>query len=260
MRRFGLALLILASCGSEDGCSVTRFGFGFGPTMRRLVPQGPAPFTNAFSVDLDGTDEHLTCGDLTTFDGATQVTISFWLNINPWMNAGIIAKNNSTHFELRAVNNGSVRFYFPGAVYVPTTTGISVGWHHFVATYNAGTVVWYVDGAASTGAPSGSIPVSMSSNNDALIFGGTTAAAGLIIANIDEVTFRVAHVASAGQAAELYNGGDDVFDQDTYSGGAPDNWWRMGDGATHPTIPDESGSFDCTMVNTEADDIAAEVP
>ena len=38
-------------------------------------------------------------------------------------------------------------------------------------------------------------------------------------------------------------------------------WWRMGDSATYPTIPDDStNSNNGTMTNMSADDIVQDIP
>jgi hypothetical protein len=43
-------------------------------------------------------------------------------------------------------------------------------------------------------------------------------------------------------------------------GTAPNHWWRTGDGDTYPTISDNIGSVDFTMINMTAADIVNDVP
>ncbi|HHZ69131.1 MAG TPA: hypothetical protein EYN54_02375 [Methylococcaceae bacterium] len=40
----------------------------------------------------------------------------------------------------------------------------------------------------------------------------------------------------------------------------PDNWWRMGDGDTFPTISDQISTLDFTMFNMTVGDIVNDTP
>jgi hypothetical protein len=57
---------------------------------------------------------------------------------------------------------------------------------------------------------------------------------------------------------DIYNGGV-PFDLNTLSS-APDHWYRMGDSDTFPTISDNAGSLDFTMINMTAADFVSDVP
>lgn len=223
-------------------------------------------FCNTLSVNLDGTDEHLTCGDPTVLDNVAQFTIALRLRANgSWATAGILSKTRTTHFELRALAGGALRLYLTGSTnYIqPATTLVADTWYCFVYTYNGNEVTAadrgevYLNGVIDTGIAGGTPPAATGANDGALIIGGTSGISNLFTGNIDEVGFWGGHTATALQAAELC--GANPVDYSAYSGGAPGAWWRMGDGATHPTIVDEISTFDCTMTNTEIDDIAAEV-
>jgi len=58
--------------------------------------------------------------------------------------------------------------------------------------------------------------------------------------------------------ADIYNGGvtHDLSSLTT----APDNWWRMGDGDTFPTISDNISTLDFTMFNMTVGDIVNDTP
>lgn len=58
--------------------------------------------------------------------------------------------------------------------------------------------------------------------------------------------------------SSIYNSGT-PFDLTTLAS-PPDNWWRMGDGDTFPTISDNVGSLDFTMVNMTVADFVSDVP
>lgn len=59
-------------------------------------------------------------------------------------------------------------------------------------------------------------------------------------------------------AATIYNAGT-PHDLSAL-GSAPDHWWRMGDGDTFPTLSDNIGSLDFTMINMTGADIVNDTP
>ena len=66
---------------------------------------------------------------------------------------------------------------------------------------------------------------------------------------------------TAAEILELYNSGEPGDLQSHSAVGNLKGWYRMGDGATYPTIPDGQGvAPDATMINMEAGDIVEEVP
>lgn len=145
-------------------------------------------------------------------------------------------------------------------------------WSHILITYNGGT----------TGVASGSLSdyysrfkfyingVLRTKSNDHSNFGWDAA--------IPSELFRVGrrtsgnYIQSQGKVNELalwdsdqsaniaaiYNGGvpHDLFLLTT----PPNNWWRMGDGDTFPTIQDNIGSSDGTLNNMTSSDIVSDAP
>lgn len=74
--------------------------------------------------------------------------------------------------------------------------------------------------------------------------------------NVDELAIWASDESS--NASTIYNSGS-PFDLNTLTS-APNNWWRMGDGDTYPTLQDTNGTLDATMVNMTVADIVNDVP
>lgn len=73
---------------------------------------------------------------------------------------------------------------------------------------------------------------------------------------IDELAMWASDESS--NASAIYNSGS-PFDLNTLTS-SPDNWWRMGDGDTFPTLEDINRTLDATMVNMTVADIVNDVP
>jgi len=73
---------------------------------------------------------------------------------------------------------------------------------------------------------------------------------------VDELAIWASDESS--NASTIYNSGL-PFDLNTLTS-APNNWWRMGDGDTYPTLQDTNGTLDATMVNMTVADIVNDVP
>lgn len=79
------------------------------------------------------------------------------------------------------------------------------------------------------------------------------------VQNIDEVTLYNTEL-SASDATDLYNAGNPIDPTSLPSAASLTNYWRMGEGAVFPTIPDEVGTFPLTMINMLAGDIVNDTP
>lgn len=146
------------------------------------------------------------------------------------------------------------------------------GWNHWLISYDGGTT-----GSSSADInnyysrfkifKNGSQVSTINSNNN---FGNTTALTGQNLrvgrynnsaymrsnCLIDELAIWGSDQSS--NVSSIYNSGT-PFDLTTLAS-PPDHWWRMGDGDTFPTISDNVGSLDLTMVNMTVADFVSDVP
>ena len=56
------------------------------------ISAGGASFTNTYSVELDGTDDDISCGNVTTFNGVNKASISVWFKTSNSTARYLIAK------------------------------------------------------------------------------------------------------------------------------------------------------------------------
>ena len=148
-------------------------------------------------------------------------------------------------------------------------------WHHIFVTYDGGTTgsgsgsvndyysrfKIYIDGVLVTLVTSNSnYGWSSEIVNDFFMLGRNGVNGNYMrTCNLDEVALWSSD--QSGGIANIYNAGAPQ-DLTSIAGGvpSPDNWWRMGDGDTFPTLTDNIGSVDFTMVNMTASEIVNDVP
>ena len=263
----------------------------------RGVPEVPAgsSFSNLYSINFDGVDDYVDCGDVLHNDGQTPMTLSAWVNIStPASHTRIytIASKKKTRMApLYAMRGWDIGFITSGAqqnrlqfrIVGVDSGGSGIGtiqkkglglpfvdglWHHVVVTYDgsesASGVKFYVDGVEDTLTQTLIDNLSGNSVNDPTVdfkiataprYGGNDFYNG----NIDELAIWNTALTSS-DITDIYNLGNPA-DLTSLS---PVSWWRMGDPngqASYPTITDDgSASNDGTMTNMIATDIETDVP
>jgi len=235
------------------------------------------PFS-ALSTTFDGGTEYVTMGNAAPldFDYSDPFTISGWVKSSA-ATGYIVSKRadvptqqgyslgfNAGLFDFILSSNVSAGTYLR----VKTDNTYNDGnWHHVALVYTAATglaadVTIYVDNVA----------VAISTIIDAL--GGNTTSnlasfnlgtrtdgiSGFYTGNIDDVAMYDADL-SVAEVAAVFALGEPVDNTLLASSGDLVGYWLMGDGAAHPTIPDDStNSNDGTMVNMDASNFTADVP
>ena len=234
-------------------------------------------FSNTYSLDFDGTDDYVTLGDSATFtfgNGTTDSAFSFslWVKTADVTSSGILAKSatgaKEYHFVIGAADAFRLRLYDESTDgYIQSQLDSAVtswqgSWQHIVGTYDGSDVhtgiTLYVNGAkpAQTTSLNGSY-TAMEDTASELRIGTSQQNAFYWGGNIDEVSLWDKELSSA-EVTTLYNSGTptNLTAQSNLVG-----WWRMGEGATYPTIPDDSpNSNSGTMTNMTSGDIVTTVP
>lgn len=126
-------------------------------------------------MDFDGTTGYTSAGDSASLDVTTKLTIAFWMNRTSgtkvhWGKYNLTGVQNFGYLlQIFTDNNiywvvstdGSDTKY-----YLSSSANDLVGWHHLAATYNAGTMVVYVDGVSiGITLGSGPIPTTIANSN-----------------------------------------------------------------------------------------------
>tara|TARA_R110002020_G_scaffold731_4_gene3639 strand:+ start:4704 stop:5795 length:1092 start_codon:yes stop_codon:yes gene_type:complete len=225
---------------------------------------------NIYSTIFDGVDDLVSLGVTGMSSIKNTGSISAWFKLETIAASGNIFQtrvdsNNSIFLYYNAGTNELIANYKAGGNANNATANDSIEgdglWHHVASTWDSsGNVKLYLDGnLKATTAISGTFTGSFTTAS----IGSNSVGGGFWKGNIDEVSVFNAELSSS-QVTSLYNGGY----PDAVAGLANIQfYYKMGDGdnegnpiATAPTIIDEIGNNNGTMVNMEQADFVADVP
>ena len=222
-----------------------------------LIGASASTFTNTKSIEFDGVDDVVNCGNDSSLAFASDVSISVWVNTTQTTSGAMVGK---AYYRLEFLADGRVSW----AVYrtssagrfAYSTTAINDGnWHHIVATHKAnGNQYVYVDGQLE-GTTTANTSILTSSAN--FCIGRRTLTHSKILNGLRDEVAVFNDELSSSDVSSIYNSGT-PNDLSSYSSLV--SWWRMGDGDTFPTITDNKGDNDGTMTNMASDDIVDFVP
>jgi len=247
-------------------------------------------WTNNYSLAFDGVDDYVTFGDnalwsINGSDAGRGWSYSVWINVpgehsTQWITSKSGAFDlGSYHYEweLLVRYNGQVRFilYFNDTntdyITMDVTDILSVDtWYHIVITYDLTLAKtgfrMYVNNIRKTDGDGATVTLTGSwgtaSNTMNPMYLARNSGVDYAAMYIDEVSIWD-KVLSAAHIEDLYNSGK-TGDPNRYPVASDylAGYWRCGDGATYPTIPDAAPLYSNpgTMTNMAADDINTEVP
>lgn len=218
---------------------------------------GGSSFTNTQSVELDGVDDYVDCGNVTTLNGQTNITISLWFKQDSSV-TGIqypITKYGTGGNQLLVtyrvggvidVNLGGVGL-FRSANAINYSDG---NWHNMVITYDSSRTNIYnrtavsidnVDIAHSTFSQSSTTITTSTANLNI----GARTGYGFYEWNgkLDEVAIWNRTLTPT-EITEIYNNGVPT-DLSSYS---PNNWWRF-EGTGTTATDSGTGANDGTLTN-----------
>ena len=241
-----------------------------------LATQGEAPsaFSNTYSVDFDGVSEIVQLGDVIA--GAGDKSVAMWIKPNTITTDDRLLSNydNASIAMSVGFSSSAIRVWAGtnGWQNITTAQPSTGSWSHLVMVWSGtgsgggGTVTGYINGGNSTSCTlSSNVQGERAATFDNVSLGaklynvyGTT-----YHGNMDEVgIWDVALDADAVTA--LYNSGSPIdlsSDSGDYdNSGDLQAWYRMGDSDTHPTLTDNAGSNDGTMVNMDSGNIEEDTP
>jgi len=206
-----------------------------------------ASFSNVYSMDFDGVDDYIDCGNITALNGVTEATWMGWFNRSGTSPYYLFGTWGTTSGEKRFVplQNGGVTGSI--VVYMATSTGVqktmfkhtynvtaTIGnWHHYAFVYNeaessnADKMKVYMDGVELANALPGAALTSLNSstaNFEIGKLGGYTT--NEFTGNIDEV----AVFTSALSPSDVSTIASAPSDLTSYS---PTAWYRMGENGVY---------------------------
>lgn len=217
--------------------------------------------SNSFSASFNGSSDYLDVGQITTLAGASAQTASFWFKsgtagqfpewgfrVDSTNQYGAIHTTGNEYWFV--VRNGVEGRYVLTASDMPNDTN----WHHFVHTFNAGSVEIYIDGVEKTGTQTNPNPSALSGTIGDFYIGRHGNISFFSEGSFDE--FAIWDVAlDASNVAQLYNLGrpfDLSDDAGDYNKSADlTHWWRMGDDASDTDSGGGSPTSGDTIGNVE---------
>lgn len=243
--------LYLKAAGSTDAGGIVVYDSG----SWRTFANEASSFSNTYSVDFDGTNDHATTATSVLNFYNTGGSISAWIKpssvtatqTDAFKNRPIISKGNY-YLGLNINEAGYPTLYFyDGAVreVVATTQVSTSSWMHVCATWSTTGSAIYVNGTSEATSSNTPADVTSGQTGSSVYFGRTGTAWDLYGGLIDELAVFNTELSSSNVSSI----GSSPTDLSSLS---PVNWWRMGDddSGTGTTITDQgSGGNDATLVN-----------
>ena len=242
-----------------------------------IVPDTRKTFFTGKSIDFDGSDDYIACGEGGgELDFTSAMTVSFWVKADAQGGTGsenvLLSKYKFANgyrsygvFTGLSGSTGKLRFivsqdgeYSGGETMDYQTNGVVLDgtWHHYAATFNAGTILLYLDGSADsigTKNKDDSISAILAEDINFLI-GATHNSSGVVSNHFDGSMADVAvwnAVLDANTIASIYNSGEpnDLTLAASYTAGSGvdktsnlQGYWRMGNASNYsfPFIPSKN--------------------
>ena len=244
------------------------------PSGGTVKPTPVPTFTNEKSLLFDGVDDYLDAGAYTGIDTTDTFSISLWIKMPSGGGGYVVGKNHSSSYWSSwfkyTITESTIEVYTYALAFKNTTLSLTTDtWTHFVMAIDRGLPTQldrckiYKNGVAITNITNANFGQVLLDASPLILGARQVGTASPVIntpfeGNIDEISIWSNTLTSA-EAVALYNLGTPT-DLDGETGLI--NWWRNGDDATFPTIPntDNPGTNDATMTNMTSGDIVADVP
>ena len=237
---------------------------GLGNTLSGGIVPAVAAFSNAKSIDFDGSNDYMISDSNIAI---TRGTYQFWMKTTTVENGTPLYWSAGQHAYLVS-SGGNLYFWviFPmgNKLYNSGSLLQDGNWHHMLWTTEgasgaSSSIKIYIDGDLKATQTQTSTYSDVNTKLEIARYNPYNWYTG----QMDEVAiWDVALDADAVTA--VYNGGQPIDlssdDGDYDNSGDLQHWWRMGDGDTYPTIEDNAGSNDMTMTNMASGDIEDDVP
>ena len=211
-------------------------------------------FSNLQSLEFDGIDDYVDCGNPASLQITGALTISAWVKTTNTSTAGVVVGKDgvSPHatrsYQVQVQSSGTARFViFKSGSVVELVTGTTLvndgNWHHIMGVNDGTDLKIYVNGIleATDLGGGGTIQNGTANFNIGRRQGNTTNELEFL-GNIDEVA--IWNSDQSANVSSIYNGGIPT-DLSTYS---PLSWWRF-EGTGTTATDSGSGGNDGTLTN-----------
>jgi len=207
---------------------------------------GAGPFSNNFSLELDGGDDYATLG--TTYSALSgNKSISGWFYFDSVVTRSIFAPVGASSFSAQGwfiLNASSIRFKAGSTLHTFTVPTLSTGaWYHLAVTGDGTDLKLYINGTQQGGDKAdGDWSIGEFFRTSTFYY---------FDGKVDEIGLWTGTTLSSSDVSAIANvaaaSGDKAVDLTAYTGLT--HWWRFGDGDTSPTVSDTVGGNDMTLIN-----------
>jgi len=212
-------------------------------------------FTNIKSIELDGIDDFVNCGEVTQIQNTNSLSVSCWFNykiLGASVN-GIVSKDSITRSDGNwyiSTQNATIRFLLKTANGQDALNSGTISlnsWNNLLCVWNGLTMKIYINGILDNSISLSNATGTLGLRTTDVKIGRRLVgsfADGFFNGGVDEVA--VWNSDESANASTIYNSGvpNDI------SSLSPVSWWRCGDSDISPTLTDNgSGGNDGTMTN-----------
>jgi len=229
-----------------------RKGIFYIPSGGTVSPTPPAPsFSSTKSLDFDGVDDYVNCGNVTALNGLSGGSWSFWLNNDITGFNGILNQwgtgSDRLIYSWLWIAGGRIDIYFDGSAKYRVSgntviNALNTGeWINLVIVFDGtlpntsdenGRLKVYINGTLlSDGFSFVTGPTVMPSTTSDLILGSYTSGAGYFNGLMDEVAIWNNSL-TQDAVTEIYNDGTPNDLNDLTNATDPSVWYRMGENST----------------------------
>lgn len=217
--------------------------------------------TNTYSIEVDGTNDYVDCGNVTATNGVSNASWSFWFKLDNNSNAqmAISQWNNSSatnQMYVYLIGSSRIDVHLAGIVVFrdATTVSLSTGtWYHFVAVYDGSLTgsnickAW-LNGTPLTNSQSPSTIANLKTVTNSFEM-GRRPTGQYLDGKIDEVAIFTSSLTPTNVASIFNSGTPTNLTTSGISGLA--HYWRNGDndGGSGTTVTDQQGSKNGTLTN-----------
>lgn len=227
------------------------------------------PFSNANSLNFDGVDEYIDCGDNYTFGPATAFSWSFWMKPQNFAAQRCMISKTSQDANVHGYNfqhdnagklfaqiraTGSLRQHTYSTILTAET------WCHVCFTYAGGSNISglkaYINASVEPAPAAGALnawtvtdPLQIAKRGITFNFSG----------KMNQVSVWNKELSSA-EVTELNNSGSPPDLQTTSMSANLLSWWYLNTNANFPTEVDQEDEVNGTLTNMESGDYVADVP
>ena len=217
--------------------------------------------TNTYSIEVDGTNDYVDCGNVTATNGVSNASWSFWFKLDNNSNAqmAISQWNNSSstnQMYVYLIGSSRIDVHLAGIVVFrdATTVSLSTGtWYHFVAVYDGSLTgsnickAW-LNNTPLTNSQSPSTIANLKTVTNSFEM-GRRPTGQYLDGKIDEVAIFTSSLTPTNVASIFNSGTPTNLTTSGISGLA--HYWRNGDndGGSGTTVTDQQGSKNGTLTN-----------